>query len=129
MKARRPFKRTEAAITASTSPRLTVVKTTEPAGRTAGVVLGSVDELVGKLKEAGVLSTLLIADHTNSALRDATAKALTAAVALGGDIHVLVAGKDCGGAADAAANLRVPPRSCWPTMQPSTTSWQRRWPT
>jgi electron transfer flavoprotein beta subunit len=37
------------------SPRLTVLKTVEPAGRTAGIKVGSVDELVGKLKEAGVI--------------------------------------------------------------------------
>ena len=37
------------------SPRLKVVKTVEPAGRKAGVKVGSVDELVEKLKEAGVL--------------------------------------------------------------------------
>ncbi|MCX5571393.1 electron transfer flavoprotein subunit beta/FixA family protein [Kaistia nematophila] len=37
------------------SPRLTVLKTVEPTGRTAGVKLGSVDELVARLKQAGVL--------------------------------------------------------------------------
>ena len=38
------------------TPRLTVVKTTEPVGRKAGVKVGSVDELIAKLKdEAGVL--------------------------------------------------------------------------
>ena len=37
------------------SPRLTVLKTVEPTGRTAGIKLGSVDELVAKLKQAGVL--------------------------------------------------------------------------
>jgi Electron transfer flavoprotein, beta subunit len=37
------------------SPRLTVVKTAEPAGRKAGVKVGSVDELVAKLKEAGAI--------------------------------------------------------------------------
>jgi electron transfer flavoprotein beta subunit len=37
------------------APRLTVVKTTEPAERAAGVKVGSVDELVAKLKETGVL--------------------------------------------------------------------------
>jgi electron transfer flavoprotein beta subunit len=38
------------------APRLTVLKTTEPPSRTAGVKVGSVAELVGKLKnEAGVL--------------------------------------------------------------------------
>ncbi|HEY8126070.1 MAG TPA: electron transfer flavoprotein subunit beta/FixA family protein [Methylocystis sp.] len=37
------------------SPRLEVLKTTEPSKRKAGVKVGSVVELVGKLKEAGVL--------------------------------------------------------------------------
>ncbi len=38
------------------TPRLTVVKTAEPAGRKAGIKVGSVDELVAKLRdEAGVL--------------------------------------------------------------------------
>ena len=38
------------------TPRLTVVKTAEPAGRKAGVKVGSVDELIAKLKdEAGVI--------------------------------------------------------------------------
>ena len=38
------------------SPRLTIVKTAEPAGRKAGVKVGSVDELIQKLKdEAGVI--------------------------------------------------------------------------
>ncbi len=38
------------------SPRLTVLRTVEPAGRKAGVKVGSVDELIAKLKdEAGVI--------------------------------------------------------------------------
>lgn len=37
------------------TPRLTVVKTAEPAGRSAGIKVGSVDELVAKLKDAGVI--------------------------------------------------------------------------
>ncbi len=37
------------------APRLEVVKTVEPPGRKAGVKVASVGELVGKLKEAGVL--------------------------------------------------------------------------
>ncbi|MDT1060656.1 electron transfer flavoprotein subunit beta/FixA family protein [Paracoccus sp. CPCC 101403] len=37
------------------SPRLEVVSTREPAGRSAGIKVGSVDELVAKLKEAGVI--------------------------------------------------------------------------
>ena len=37
------------------SPRLTVVKTEEPAGRDAGIKVGSVDELIAKLKEGGLV--------------------------------------------------------------------------
>lgn len=37
------------------SPRLEVVKTEEPPARKAGEIVGSVDELVEKLKEAGVV--------------------------------------------------------------------------
>ena len=49
------------------------------------------------------MTTLLLAEHDNATLKEATARALTAAMALGGDVHVLVAGKDCGGAAATAA--------------------------
>ena len=52
------------------------------------------------------MTTLLIAEHDNKVLKDATAKALTAASALGGEVHVLVAGKDCRAVADAAAKLK-----------------------
>jgi len=51
------------------------------------------------------MATLLIAEHDNKVLKDATTKALTASKALGGDVHVLVAGKDCKAVADAAAKL------------------------
>jgi electron transfer flavoprotein alpha subunit len=51
------------------------------------------------------MTTLLIAEHDNKSLKDATNKALTAAKEIGGDIHVLVAGKDCKAAADGAAKL------------------------
>ena len=37
------------------TPRLEIVKTEEPAARAAGIVVGSVDELVEKLKEAGAV--------------------------------------------------------------------------
>ncbi|WP_420415759.1 electron transfer flavoprotein subunit beta/FixA family protein [Marinovum algicola] len=37
------------------TPRLTVVKTSEPAVRETGEIVGSVDELVAKLKEAGAV--------------------------------------------------------------------------
>jgi electron transfer flavoprotein alpha subunit len=52
------------------------------------------------------MTTLLIADHDNKGLKDATAKALTAARALGGDIHVLIAGADCRAVAEEAATLQ-----------------------
>ncbi|GLK79928.1 electron transfer flavoprotein subunit alpha/FixB family protein [Methylopila turkensis] len=51
------------------------------------------------------MATLLLADHHEDHLGDATAKALTAARALGAPVHVLIAGKAPRGAADAAAKL------------------------
>jgi len=51
------------------------------------------------------MTALLLAEHDNKVLKDSTAKALTAAKALGGDVHVLVAGKDCRAVADSAAKL------------------------
>jgi len=51
------------------------------------------------------MTTLLLAEHDNKTLKDATNKALTAAKALGGDVEVLVAGKDCRAVAEAAAKL------------------------
>ena len=51
------------------------------------------------------MTALLLAEHDNKTLKDATHKTLTAAKALGGDVHVLVAGKDARAVADAAAKL------------------------
>ncbi|TAU44617.1 electron transfer flavoprotein subunit alpha/FixB family protein (plasmid) [Rhizobium ruizarguesonis] len=51
------------------------------------------------------MAILLLADHDNASLSDQTAKALTAATKIGGDVHVLVAGKGAKAAADAAAKL------------------------
>jgi electron transfer flavoprotein alpha subunit len=51
------------------------------------------------------MSTLLLAELSNGALAPATAKALSAAKELGGDVHVLVAGSDVKAAAEAAAKL------------------------
>jgi electron transfer flavoprotein beta subunit len=47
--------KTPADLGVDVTPRLAVIKTAEPPGRRAGVKLGSAAELVGKLKEAGVL--------------------------------------------------------------------------
>ena len=53
------------------------------------------------------MTTLLIAEHENGALKDSTNKALTAASQLGGDVHVLVTGGGLGtkAAADTASKL------------------------
>ncbi|MBB4481125.1 electron transfer flavoprotein subunit alpha/FixB family protein [Rhizobium etli] len=51
------------------------------------------------------MTILLLADHDGNHLSDQTAKALTAATQIGGDIHVLVAGKAAKAAADQAAKL------------------------
>ena len=75
------------------------------------------------------MTTLLIAEHDNASIKDSTNKALTAAVALGGDVHVLVAGEkrqgrgrrrgQAVGCQEGAAGGRFAPT---PTISPS------RWP-
>ena len=47
--------KTAADLGVDVSPRLEIVSTREPEGRKAGIKVGSVDELVSKLKEAGVV--------------------------------------------------------------------------
>jgi electron transfer flavoprotein alpha subunit len=51
------------------------------------------------------MAVLLLAKHDNAALNDATAKAVTAAKQMGGDVVVLVAGAGCAVVAEAAAKL------------------------
>jgi electron transfer flavoprotein alpha subunit len=51
------------------------------------------------------MSVLVLADVSNGALGDVTAKALTAALAIGGPVHLLVAGQGVAGAAEQAAGL------------------------
>ena len=51
------------------------------------------------------MAVLLLAEHDNKALAPATAKALTAAKAFGGDIDIAVFGQDAKGVADEAAKL------------------------
>jgi len=51
------------------------------------------------------MAILLVAEHDNGSLSDQTAKALTAALQIGADVDVLVAGKDAKPAAEAAAKL------------------------
>ncbi|MDG2471894.1 MAG: FAD-binding protein [Pseudomonadales bacterium] len=49
------------------------------------------------------MSILVIAEHDNASLKGATLNTLTAAAAIGGETHVLVAGSNCGAAAKEAA--------------------------
>jgi electron transfer flavoprotein alpha subunit len=51
------------------------------------------------------MTTLLLATHDNQTLDGQTCRALTAALLLGGPVHVLVAGNHCGAVAAAAASL------------------------
>ena len=49
------------------------------------------------------MTTLVIAEHDNASLKAATLNAVAAAAAIGGDVHVLVAGNNAAAAAQAAA--------------------------
>jgi len=51
------------------------------------------------------MAVLVIAEHDNATVKDATNKVVTAAKAMGGDVDVLVAGSNAGGAAAAAAKI------------------------
>ena len=51
------------------------------------------------------MAVLVVAEHDNASLKDATNKVVTAAKAMGGDVDVLVAGSNAGAAAQAAAKV------------------------
>ena len=51
------------------------------------------------------MSALVIAEHDNQAVKAATLNTVAAAAACGGEVHVLVAGSGCAGAAQAAARI------------------------
>ena len=51
------------------------------------------------------MTALVIAEHDNAGIRGATLNTVTAALACGGEVHVLVAGFNAGGAATAAAAI------------------------
>jgi electron transfer flavoprotein alpha subunit len=51
------------------------------------------------------MAVLIVAKHDNAHLNDATPKTVTAAKAIGGEIHMLVAGEGCATVAEAAARL------------------------
>jgi electron transfer flavoprotein alpha subunit len=52
-----------------------------------------------------IMTTLVIAEHNNAAIKGATLNTVTAALACGGDVHVLVAGSHAAAAAAAAAAI------------------------
>ena len=51
------------------------------------------------------MTSLVIAEHDNASIKGATLNTITAALACGGDVHVLVAGANAGAAAAAAAQI------------------------
>jgi electron transfer flavoprotein alpha subunit len=51
------------------------------------------------------MAALVIAEHDNASIRGATLNTVTAAIACGGEVHVLVAGANAGEAAKAAAQI------------------------
>ncbi len=51
------------------------------------------------------MTSLVVAEHDGKSLKGATGHAVTAAIAMGGDVHVLVAGAGCRAAAEEAAKL------------------------
>src|SRR3546814_625856 len=51
------------------------------------------------------MSTLIVAEHDNTALKPATLNAVTAAGQLPGETHILIAGAGCDAAAQAAAKI------------------------
>ena len=51
------------------------------------------------------MTSLVIAEHNNATIKGATLNTVTAAIACGGDVHVLVAGMGAGPAAAAAAQI------------------------
>ena len=51
------------------------------------------------------MTSLVIAEHDNKSLKDATAKTVTAAAEVSSPVHVLVAGSGCAAVAEAASKL------------------------
>lgn len=52
------------------------------------------------------MTILVIAEHDSSQLKASTLNTVSAASAIGGDIHILVAGDQCGGIAEEAAQIQ-----------------------
>ena len=81
------------------------IRTARPQGRRQGQGRRRAGVETQERSRGSLMATLLIAEHDNASIKDATNKALTAAAELGGEVHVLVAGQNAKAAADAAARL------------------------
>ena len=79
--------------------------TARPQGRRQGQGRRRADLETQDRSRGSLMTTLLIAEHDNASIKDATNKTLTAATALGAEVHVLVAGENAKAAADAASKL------------------------
>jgi electron transfer flavoprotein alpha subunit len=51
------------------------------------------------------MAALVIAEHDNASLKGSTLNTVTAAAQCGGDVHILVAGANCGAVAEAASKI------------------------
>ncbi|MES2186046.1 MAG: electron transfer flavoprotein subunit alpha/FixB family protein [Pseudomonadota bacterium] len=51
------------------------------------------------------MTSLVVAEHDHASIKPATLNTVTAAIACGGDVHILIAGQNAQGAADAAAKI------------------------
>ena len=51
------------------------------------------------------MATLVVAEHDNRSLKDATGRTVAAAAQVGSPVHILVAGQGCSSVADAAAKI------------------------
>src|SRR5438552_4229532 len=76
-----------------------------PQGRRQGQGRRRAGKQTQDRSRGSLMTTLLIAEHDNISVKDSTNKALTAAAALGADVHVLVAGENAKAAADSASKL------------------------
>ena len=57
------------------------------------------------------MSSLVIAEHDNSSIKPSTLNTISAALACGGDVHLLVAGHNAAAAAAAGAQIAGVPRT------------------
>ena len=70
------------------------------------------------------MSVLVIAEHDQNNIKVQTQVAVAAAKAIGGDIHIFVAGQNCQGAADAAAKVDGVQKVLLPIMKIMGMPWR-----